>query len=123
MIVKYDGREMTDDEFTAWLLTAAKKAQKELERFPKPIASICISKEGQAVEVSLDTSKGTYSEWIEGEGADIGLDRDMETKKVNGVRLPLYAKTIIIGGVGLNMPTIYIDIETGRVEIKNESRE
>jgi len=40
------------------------------------------------IELLTDVSASTYSEWIPGEGADIGLIREQETNKVVGVRLP-----------------------------------
>lgn len=64
-------------------------------------------------DVDLDTSKATYGEWIEGEGGDIALMRDRDTNKVAGAFLPLYAKTLVIGGD--NFETITIDLETGEV--------
>ncbi len=51
--------------------------------------SLHVSEDGKAVELYLDTSINTYTEWIKGEGADIGLMRCQETHRVVGCRLPL----------------------------------
>lgn len=83
---------------------------------PKPIASVYVSKEGNSLDIHLDTSLETVSEWINGEGGDIDLKRDRETRKVAGAHLPFYAKTFIIGGD--NIPTIRIDVETGKVTVE-----
>lgn len=56
----------------------------------KPCASLWIDKESDRVELILDSSTSTYSEWIEGESADICLIRCGKTNKVVGVSLPLY---------------------------------
>ena len=51
--------------------------------------SLHVQEDGQRVTLLLDTSLDTYHEWIPGEGADIGLIRDRETKKTVGIDLPL----------------------------------
>lgn len=82
----------------------------------KPIASVYFSRDGKSLEsldVCLDTSIADYGEWIKGEDADIALKRSLETHGLTGAHLPLYAKTLMVGGEG--MPTIAIDLETGRV--------
>jgi hypothetical protein len=56
----------------------------------KTCASLWIDKESDRVELHLDTSRSYYNEWINGEGADIGLLRCRVTNKVIGVSLPLY---------------------------------
>lgn len=58
--------------------------------------SVAVSEEGVSVELLLDTSIDTYSEWIEGEGADIGLIRCQETKRVVGVTLPLLRRNLCV---------------------------
>jgi len=56
----------------------------------KPCAYLWIDKESDRVELLLDSSSFTYSEWIKGEGADVCLIRCGKTNKVIGVSLPLY---------------------------------
>ena len=68
------------DQELASLLKEAKKY--------KTCMSLVVS--DSAVELYLDTSIPTYSEWIPGEGADIALYRSQENNKVVGCRLPLY---------------------------------
>jgi hypothetical protein len=80
---------------------------------PKPIAAVFFSRDGKALDITLDTNANDYSDWIKGEGADIGLKRDRDTEKVVGAHLPLYAKTLMIGGD--DMPTLLVDIATGKV--------
>lgn len=58
--------------------------------------SLTVSEEGHRVELLLDNSIATYSEWIEGEGADIGLTRCLETKRVVGVTLPLLQRRLCV---------------------------
>lgn len=79
----------------------------------KPIASIIVSRDGNSMDVCLDTSLSTYGEWIKGEGGDISLTREQETNKLAGAHLPLYAKTLMIAGDNFEM--ISIDLESGRV--------
>lgn len=52
--------------------------------------SLHVCRESKSVTLNLDTACDYYTEWIKGEGSDIGLFRDRETNKVIGVRLPLY---------------------------------
>jgi hypothetical protein len=80
---------------------------------PKPIASVWVSHPGRSMEVCLDTAEATYCEHIAGEGGDIGLSRNMDTKRLAGAYLPLYAKTLFIGGEKFG--SIRIDLETGEV--------
>lgn len=54
-----------------------------------PKTMIWIDEEGLAINILLERSGRYHYEWIEGEGSDIGLYRDMETKKLVGARLPL----------------------------------
>lgn len=72
----------------------------------------------KAIDINLDLTSQDYSEWIPGEGADIALMRDMETKKVVGARLPMYAKRLIVGGEGL--PTIVFDLESGKAFVERK---
>lgn len=62
----------------------------------EPCMSLEVSEEGKAVELHLDTAIGTYSEWIEGEGGDIALIRSQHTRRVVGVRLPLYRNNLAV---------------------------
>jgi hypothetical protein len=62
---------------------------KEATRY-KPCASLWIDKKSDRIELLLDTTALTYSEWIPGEDADISLVRCSKTNKVVGVNLPLY---------------------------------
>ena len=57
---------------------------------------LSVSNKGSSVELFLDTSIPSYSEHIEGEGADICLYKSQESGKVVGCRLPLYNKKLII---------------------------
>ena len=75
---------MPKREFVKRLMEIAKEAEKN-----ETCMSLNVSEEGQAVELLLDTSLDTYSEWIEGEGSDICLIRHQESGRVVGVRLPL----------------------------------
>lgn len=54
-----------------------------------------------AVELILDTKANYYGEWIKGEGGDICLYRDQETKKVVGCYLPLYQKKLLVSYRGV----------------------
>lgn len=58
--------------------------------------SLSVSEEGKAVELLLDTNLSTYSEWLPGEGADIGLIRELGTDRVVGVRLPLLNRKLSV---------------------------
>ena len=58
--------------------------------------SLSVSEDGDDVELCLNTSVATYSEWIKGEGGDIGLLRSMDTHRVMGVRLPLYRNNLVV---------------------------
>ena len=55
----------------------------------EPCMSLVVSEDGQSVELLLETNISSYLQWIPGEGADIGLIRCQDTKKVVGVHLPL----------------------------------
>jgi hypothetical protein len=63
-----------------------------VEESKKYKASAClwIDKENSRIELLLDHTALTYSEWIPGEGADISLLRCHKSGKVIGVNLPLY---------------------------------
>lgn len=104
-----------NDEMTNALAQFIRNAIEEVHRItanmPKPIMSLHISDEGKSVDLCLDTSKATYGDWIKNEGADITLQREDGTDRVFGARLPLYAKTLVVGGN--NIPTLYFDLESG----------
>lgn len=84
-----------NDEFEEFL----KDAAKEMGKYDSCM-SLYVCEDSDSVELCLDTSANTYSEWIEGEGADIGLMRCFETKKVMGVRLPLYRNNLAVDHKG-----------------------
>ena len=65
------------------------KAMAEAAKGFEPCMSLVVSKDGQHVELCLDTSLSTVSEWIPGEGGDISLTRCGVTGRVVGVLLPL----------------------------------
>jgi len=81
------------------------------------ICSVHYSPVGKSLDVQLDTGDNVNHEWIKGEGADIGLMRSRESKRLAGAYLPCYAKTLMVSG---NFPTITIDLATGKVEIASE---
>ena len=80
-------------------------------------ASIYVSRDGNALDICLDTSVNYYGDWIKGEGGDISLYRDQENDKVAGAHLPLHAQKLVIAGD--NIPCITIDLTTGKVEVEN----
>lgn len=104
---------MTEQELGEFLKEAGEEGERFRARVPNPIASIYVSREGNSMEVNLDNSKSCYGDWIPGEGGDITINRDQVTKKVTGAHLPLYAKTLCIGGD--NFETITIDLTTGQL--------
>lgn len=59
-----------------------------------PVMSLLIDEQSDSVELVLDTKRDYYGEWIKGEGGDICLYREMETKKVVGCYLPLYQREL-----------------------------
>lgn len=91
------------------------ESAKRTAHLPRPIASVTVHREGMALDVCLDGDKPDYGEWIKGEGADISLKREVSSGKVCGARLPLLAKTLIIGG---DFGTITIDIEAGTMTVE-----
>lgn len=105
-------------DFAKQLEQMARESTELTKDWPRPIASVFVNREGRALDINLDTSKDDYNEWIPGEGGDIGLDRDRDTNKVNGARLPLYAKTLIVGGFNFSLR---IDLETGEVTRLDEA--
>jgi hypothetical protein len=109
---------MSDDDWVVFLREAAEEAKRFNETHAQPVASVYVSAEGNAMDVSLDNSRSKYGEWIAGEGADVSLDRDQDTRKVCGARLPLYAKTLVVAGD--NFGPIVIDLETGAIEDHQE---
>ncbi len=62
--------------------------------------SLIVSDEGKSVELTLDTGRDTYGQWIEGEGGDICLLRCQTTDKVVGVHLPLMNRRLYVGTNG-----------------------
>lgn len=109
---------MENQELADFIDSAIEESRKRTEHLAKPIASVCFSKEGYSLEVTLDNTKSYYGDWIKGEGGDISLYRDQETDKVVGAHLPCYAKTLVIGG---NFPTITIDLTSGKVSIEENA--
>lgn len=83
-------------DFAEFIKAACEQAEQSTAHLPRPIASVWVSLEGQAIEIRLATEGSDYSEWIEGEGGDICLLRDLETHRVVGARLPLYARTLML---------------------------
>ena len=62
--------------------------------------SLYVSEEGDRVELILDTSLDTYSEWIKGEGADIALIRERGSDRVVGCTLPLLNNKLVVSHSG-----------------------
>lgn len=71
-----------------------------LLRAAKEQTHIAIHADVKAIEVSLDIGQPYYTEWIQGEGADICLYRSQETNRVVGCFLPLKHETLVIHHVG-----------------------
>lgn len=69
---------------------------KDIEESKGHCMSLSVNKDGDCVELYLDTSLSTFDEWIPGEGGDIGLIRDQDTKRVVGVRLPLLRNNLAV---------------------------
>ena len=65
-----------------------------------PCMSLYVNQDGHCVELFLDTELDYYLEWIKGEGADIGLLRCRETKRVVGVCLPLLRNNLVVNHTG-----------------------
>ena len=106
---------MNQRKLAEFLEAAAAEMQRRTAHLPQPIMSLYVSQDGKSVDLCLDGSQSTYSDWIKGEGGDISLVRVQQSHRVNGAHLPLYAKTLIVGGS--NFPTVTINLETGVVEI------
>lgn len=52
--------------------------------------SLTVDPESGSVELILDTAGGrTYTEWLAGEGGDMGIHREIGTERAVGFRLPL----------------------------------
>lgn len=83
------------DDFAALLSRSIEESGKY-----EPCMSLSVHEDGNAVELNLDTSVASYSEGIKGEGSDIGLFRSLDTRKVVGVRLPLYRKNLVVSHAG-----------------------
>lgn len=74
----------------------AKFLAKARKKVGPPCMAIYIDEENGTIDLVLDTSRPVYGEWIKGEGGDICLYRDRESKKVMGCHLPLYQTKLII---------------------------
>ena len=61
-----------------------------------PATYLVVDREAKCVELFLDPNTGDYSEWIKGEGADIGLIRSFDSDRVVGVRLPLIHERVVV---------------------------
>ncbi len=73
-----------EDEFKNLMVQLQKLSVENKEFHPY----IEIDPKNLTVSIFLKNSP-YYFEWIDGEGADIGVYRDIETKKLVGARLPL----------------------------------
>lgn len=109
--VMSDTNDISLDNLAKFLTDAMEESRIFTANLPKPIASVSVSKDGASIDICLDNTKSTYSDWIKGEGADIAIIRDQETNRVVGAHLPLYAKSIVFGGQVL--PTLRFNLETG----------
>ena len=58
--------------------------------------SLIVNQGRNVVDLVLETELDHYLDWIKGEGADIGLFRCRETKRVVGVCLPLLRNNLTI---------------------------
>ena len=61
----------------------------EINPGPNESTIITIDEAAGVIEITLDPNEARYSDWIDGEGADIYLERSEDTDKVVGARLPL----------------------------------
>jgi hypothetical protein len=62
-----------------------------------PSTTLYMNHEGCSIELLIDNKANYYSEWIPGEGADIALLRDRDTKRVVGIHLPMKYTKLIVG--------------------------
>ena len=62
----------------------------------KTCMSLLVDQKSKRISLWLDTSRNTYTEWIEGLPADCGLHRDMETKEIVGIDLPLLNSRLVV---------------------------
>ena len=67
-----------------------------------PMMTLHIDEKSNSVELILNTKVSYYGEWISGEGGDICLYRDQETKKVIGCYLPLYINKLYVSYVDVD---------------------
>lgn len=79
------------------LAKVLREAVEAAEKVP-PATTLYMNHDGKAVELYVDNQASDYSDWIVGEGSDIGLMREMDTNRVVGCRLPLYHEKLIVGG-------------------------
>ena len=70
--------------------------------------SLYLCRDSKAVELVLSNAE-SYSEWIPGEGGDIGLIRDKATNAVIGIRLPCTATEVVLDGNGISTTTIEVN--------------
>lgn len=75
------------------------KKMAALAKNKPPVMSLLIDEEGVCVDLVLDTTRSYYGDWIKGEGGDICLYRDMDTKKVVGCHLPLYQRSLMVSRI------------------------
>lgn len=74
-----------------------------------PCTSLYMNHDGDCIELYTDTHASTYSEWINGEGGDIGLVREDETNKVVGIRLPMRRKRLVVGDSRFSEPLLTLE--------------
>ena len=82
-------------DLDSWIVDLLKESEKY-----SPCMSLIVDDDGHSVELLLDTHASTYSEWIPGEGGDICLIRDQETKRVVGCHLPLMNRKLCVSHSG-----------------------
>lgn len=96
------GETLTEVREYLVMSEAAKEILAACEQAAKvpPMTVVDVSFDASAIELILDTKKSYFGEWIPGEGGDICLYRDQETRKVVGCYLPLYHKTLAVNYPG-----------------------
>jgi len=101
-------------------------ATKALAENPVPrLMSLRICNDSNAVEFWLDNTRSSYSDCIEGcGGADCGVMRDMVTKEIIGIRLPLrfYRLIVDVNGrcVTFNEPTAHVNCESCGIAVPHK---
>ena len=86
---------MSVEEWTEYLKAGLREAEKY-----DTCMSLEVNEEGNCIELLLDTSLNTYGDWIPGEGGDMGLIREVGTKRVVGIRLPLLNRNLAVSHEG-----------------------